>query len=579
MAKLKASKGLLFGSSSSSLVKDTTHSFEDDQLMTDLIAVRRALDLFLDSRIKEAEDILKGRRKTSMYHALGHSFILFLKSMMTFEESDVQLTLEALKRTIQLANDLRRSGNGWLDISSWVKTSIPSMTSVQRHAELVHAEAYLLRALLNTIHDDSVMSFLRESLNIRSSYNTYCSLESYLKTGDGDEHFQSGVALGVGCFNLILSMLPPSVLRVAEFIGFSADRAHGVAVLESVSRASTEQGLRRQLCDMVIILYHLVLSKMMPLNNVDEVFAQKLLDYNLERYPSGVFFVYFHGRQLASQGKLDEAKAAYHKAIETQKDWKQLQHMCFWELGLIGLAQQDWEKCVEMFDILAKESHWSKSVYTYLKALALYKQGKDVKELMKQVTARKQKIGGKSLPMEKFVSRKSRKFLAQDGLILPDLEMLSAFSVLDFIPEQQLLQDLDSIDQTVDALDQDAHDDICLAHYLRALVARTLTEKYARDMRTLHQQSLDVVFAHAPKVQLDHYIYYFAHYEKARMLILDNQFNEAEAEIQVILRADEKGVYNVGAGPHAKNKYSLANGLVFKCHNAMTKIKSLKKKE
>ncbi|KAG0172915.1 hypothetical protein DFQ28_004071 [Apophysomyces sp. BC1034] len=579
MAKLTGSRGSFFGNSASSLVKHPVQSQDIVQLMTDLNEVRRALDLFLNSHIKEAEDILRPRRKTSMYHSLGHSFILFLKCMMTFEEADNRATIEALKQTLQLANDLRKSGTGWFDITSWVKTPIQSMNTIQRHAELVHAEAYLLKALITTVHDDSVMSFLREGLNIRSSYNTYCSLESCLKTGENDEHFQSGVALGVGCFNLILSMLPPSVIRVAEFIGFSADRAHGVAVLESVSRASKDQGLRRQLCDMVIILYHLVLSKMMPLNNVDEVFAQKILDYNLKRYPSGVFFVYFHGRLLASQGKLEEAKAEYRKAIETQKDWKQLQHMCFWELGVIALAQQQWEECFSMFDTLSRESQWSKSVYNYLKAVALNKQGKDVTKLMKQVTATKQKIGGKSLPMEKFVSRKSRKFLAQDGLIFSDLEILNAFSIFDLIPEQLLLQNLELINQSIQTLDSDAADDICLAYYLRALVARTLTERYAQDKRTLHQQSLEMVFANAPKVQLDHYIYYFARYESARMLILDSQFDEAEAEIQVILRADEKGVYNVGAGPHAKSKYSMANALVFRCHNALAKIQSMKKNE
>ncbi|KAI9249521.1 hypothetical protein BDA99DRAFT_445608 [Phascolomyces articulosus] len=594
-------------------------------MMEDILDVRRALDCFLDSRISEAEEILAPKRKTSMYYSLGYGFILFLKSAMTFEQTDVEKTMQALKHTIQIANAQRKKGGGWLDnITTWMKGNqiqhLKAMSRVHRHAELVYAEAYLLKALLSIVYDESIVSFLREGLNIRNSYNTYRHLEKYVdfvqeEAAAGkdttcyqlDDHFTSGVALGIGCFNIVLSLLPATVVKVAEFIGFTSDRNHGLEVLESTGdwhmyhgpkRQSSlpplqgpDEGLRRQLCDMVLLMYHIVLSKMIPLPNVDEILAEQILAYNLTLYPSGVFFLYFSGRLLASQSQIEKAKAQYVKAIDTQQDWKQLQHICYWELGVISLIQKDWSRAFEIYDKLGKESNWSKAVYLYLKAIALYKlnsKDKRIHEFMEGVTGAKQKIAGKSIPMEKFVSRKSRKFIDQkDYLILPDLEVLNAFTAFDFMPVDVLQTNFELLNQELETLvekkDEHVHyyDDLCIVNYLRSQVARLLLEKQpngdATKLREIHHTSVNTVLENADKIELDHYIYYFTRYEKARLLIVENDYSAAEAEIQVILRSAEKGQYNVGSGPHAKNKYSLENALVFKCHNCDEKIQSLKK--
>lgn len=39
-------------------------------------------------------------------------------------------------------------------------------------------------------------------------------------------HFESGVRMGVGTFNLMISLLPGRVIRLLEFIGFSGNKVH-----------------------------------------------------------------------------------------------------------------------------------------------------------------------------------------------------------------------------------------------------------------------------------------------------------------------------------------------------------------
>jgi tetratricopeptide (TPR) repeat protein len=234
-------------------------------------------------------------------------------------------------------------------------------------------------------------------------------LEKYINSStDNDDDLTSGVALGVGCFSLILSMLPGSVVKVAEFIGFTSDREHGLEVL-----GGSNHGLRSDFCDMVLITYHIVLSKIIPLSHVDEKMAVEILNNKLKKYPNGVFFLYLFGRAKMSDRQLWEAKKQYQRAIDIQEDWKQLHHMCYWELGLISLIEKDYTESVRIYDLLGKESNWSKAVYCYLKSVALYmltvneedcdkkmEWMKEAEASMSKVTSEKKKIAGKSIPME-----------------------------------------------------------------------------------------------------------------------------------------------------------------------------------
>lgn len=178
------------------------------------------------------------------------------------------------------------------------------MTRVQKHAEMVYAEAYLIKALLFLLTDPNMVGFVREGLAIRQAYSTYKQCYKYLlsvmKEAGGpnsprkafedagvDEHFIQGIYQGMGAFNLILSTLPARLLRIFEMIGFSGERGFGLKALEigakwesdnsvliPISRKSKRKqvvnffgtaeqlckgfGTRRFLCDLSLMLYHIV---------------------------------------------------------------------------------------------------------------------------------------------------------------------------------------------------------------------------------------------------------------------------------------------------------------------------------
>lgn len=91
-----------------------------------------------------------------------------------------------------------------------------------------------------------------------------------------------------------------------------------------------QEGIRRQVCDMALLTHHLVIASYLPVGGVDVPTAGNVLHYNLDRYPNGVFFLYFAGRLNSTETQLDKAVVAYHLAIKAQKEYIQLGHICYW---------------------------------------------------------------------------------------------------------------------------------------------------------------------------------------------------------------------------------------------------------
>lgn len=120
-----------------------------------------------------------------------------------------------------------------------------------------------------------------------------------------DDDFRSGVYLGMGVTHLVLSLLPGRIVPILEMFGYKGERKVALELLsksggwvkgEKAPRISREkEGLRRSLCDMVLLMFHLVMSGF-TYDGVDIDMAETVLAWNAARYPSGVFFLFGQGR-------------------------------------------------------------------------------------------------------------------------------------------------------------------------------------------------------------------------------------------------------------------------------------------
>lgn len=137
LRSISSSSSLASMKNNKATVDNNNNNDNSMTLYEDIQQVEKAMNCFYDSRIQEAETLLSN--KNGIYVSLGKAFILFLKSMMTFQETDIKSTHEALKDTIQLAGQLRKK-EGWMNSFSslWQQrnpiTHLQSLTIIEKHA-------------------------------------------------------------------------------------------------------------------------------------------------------------------------------------------------------------------------------------------------------------------------------------------------------------------------------------------------------------------------------------------------------------------------------------------------------------
>ncbi|KAJ1927282.1 hypothetical protein IWQ60_003054 [Tieghemiomyces parasiticus] len=523
----------------------------DARLDSDIQQITAVLGLFLDSRLQEAEDAARRLQADSLYGSLGYGLILYLKAVMTFEDENIQAAMDALKvtfdRSARARKDLRGSSNGGADspgaassASSFVggfgsgmmdtlggflgknngAQGMRTMTRNQLHAELVHAETTLLRAVLNIYSEDGLINFLKEGLHVRSSYLVYRDFGKFLdwaalpENADVrarvlDDHLVSGIVLGLAIFNLILSLLPAKYLRVVEIFGFTGNRDLALGMLEVAcgwrAPGGAEQvpaiyaspnGLRRPFSDMVLLFYHTVFASAFPVSGVNIRLAQRIIAHHLSRHQHSVIFMYFGARTHQILAEVPSAVVEYQYTIKIQSQWVQIQHLCYWELIINHFAMLQFQpQPIKYLDILIEHSRWSKAVYAYVRGACFLQTGapaKTTREAIDQVAGFTQKIGGKSIPVEKFVARKARKFfMQQQHLLLPVLEMMVVWNACNFMPVNFLWQALAMVDGEIARLERDGpqpnihyYDDVCLAHMLRGVILRELIVPTSDGLRS-----------------------------------------------------------------------------------------------
>lgn len=243
-----------------------------------------SINLFFNNQIDAAHDMMKPHAHYSIYHAVGHSVFLFLEAMLTFEQRHIEAASESLKACLHVCQKYRKKSTISESIGKTFKrTNFGDYTEVEAHAELCFAEALLLKALLTFVEDETLSSMIKGGMKIRTCYNSYKDCNQILaqrkwKDEVSKEHFESGVRMGVGTFNLMISLLPGRVIKLLEFIGFSGNKQAGMQDLVAGSKMT---GLRQVLCVMTLLGYHLIVCYVLSHQEGDLIFCDEMLEQQL----------------------------------------------------------------------------------------------------------------------------------------------------------------------------------------------------------------------------------------------------------------------------------------------------------
>ncbi|XP_077118065.1 tetratricopeptide repeat protein 39A-like isoform X2 [Ranitomeya variabilis] len=536
-------------------------------LSRDLSDCMAALNLFLNNGFNESLELLQPRARDSMYHSLVYGTILEMQAMMTFEPDDISNAGQVMKQAQDICQRFRKK------TSLINKSGSEMFTEVEAHAEVCFAECLLQRAALIFLQDENMINFIKGGMKVRSSYVIYRELNNFIQSngfrkGESHAHLQGGISLGIGAFNLTLSLFPPRILKILEFAGFSGDKEYGLTQLQE---GATSSNLRSLLCTMLLLCYYTFLSFVLGIGEEDVREADSLLQPYLSRYPKSAIFLFFAGRIEEIKGNIDQAIHWYEVGCSAQQSWKQFHHMCYWELMWCFAYKGMWKMAYFYADLLSKENRWSKAMYVYMKAAFLSMLPPDEPrpfdesevELFRLVPSLKQKIAGKSPPTEKYVIRKARRYQAKDPICLPvpALEMMylwNGFSVIG--KDVQLTEDaLNTISAAENRLLQEPANDYQDDDRCSILLLKGLCLKH-RGKLTQAEQCFTDIYQSEKKIKYDHHLVPNALLE---LSLLYMQQRRGEDAIPFLRRA--KNNY--------KN-YSMESRTLFRVHAALSKLKA-----
>ena len=115
--------------------------------------------------------------------------------------------------------------------------------------------------------------YVKAAWNFRKAWKYFSDCEAKVAAyegGGGDKVELEATALfGVGLFHLIISLLPPTVMRVAKWAGFAeGDREVAIQTLE---RSGAAGGLLSIFSTLVVIQYNVVISSFICCQTPDMV--------------------------------------------------------------------------------------------------------------------------------------------------------------------------------------------------------------------------------------------------------------------------------------------------------------------
>ncbi|KAM4751189.1 tetratricopeptide repeat protein 39B-like [Anableps anableps] len=564
---------------------DVDHLSEDEirldlDLETALEECNAALHLFLNNRFADALSSLEPRKSRSMYHAMGYSSILLMQAAMTFDPKDMDVAMASLKEALHTCQRFRRKTGIMESLANiWHGQPVDNLTEREMHAELCYAEVLMQKAALMFL-DESIIGFIKGGMGMRNSYLIYknCqamenAIEDAKKEKSTHIHYRGGVNMGIGSFNLILSMLPSRVLRLMEFLGFSGNRELGLSQLRE---GAASNSLRSILSTLTLLMFHLYMSVILGTGEGNLPEAEALLKPYADKFPNGALMLFYTARIAVLKGNFTFAQEKFLACIATQEEWRQIHHLCYWELMWACSFEQNWIKAYRYADLLCKENKWSQATYVFQKAAILSmlpeedvtKLGEDVVALFRQVDDLRLRIAGKSIPTEKFAAKKAQRYSSPKPLklVVPALEMMyvwNGFAVVGKRPEltESILSTLETAEEQLrnDSAPSEYHmDDLCVVQMLKGLCLTQLGRLVRAEI------CFSFVISSEKDIKHDTYLVPFTMYELGLLHKLKGDINTA---ITVIENA--KTNYR---------DYSMESRLHFRIHAALNTMGSFEAK-
>ncbi|KAL9539266.1 hypothetical protein PS6_011278 [Mucor atramentarius] len=341
--------------------------FDEDML--------NGMNCFFNNKFSEARAIFEKRAKEDPLYALGLGSMAFIKAISSYNPKDVESALANLTETYLFANAQIEAASAKKPLKDTVShyitnlmgsnsTHLPTNTRALSKYELqdlqfmpngalrahvIKAECGLLMAIIY-LSMETVVGYLKAGLNLRRAYNSYSLVwQEYKRMGQNfnkymDQDTISAIQFGIGSVHLLLSSLPPKILKIVSAFGWTADKHLGFALLKLCLEGKR---IRSPLASLMLLSYYVILTSYAP-----QVLTRELIQPAIEclldaqqSYPNSAFFLFFAGRvsRLARNLPLSTQSFVYTFEV-SQGDWAEttIGNLATFEIAFNSAMGLDW---------------------------------------------------------------------------------------------------------------------------------------------------------------------------------------------------------------------------------------------
>ncbi|XP_029042217.1 tetratricopeptide repeat protein 39C-like isoform X2 [Osmia bicornis bicornis] len=410
---------------------------------------RTGISLLLNNKVEEAEALFTGHPH-SFHVKAGRCFVLFMKDYINKLERQIVLADSQVCAAILTLLQQELTGyvrGGWMLRKAWqvyqhAYTQILQLyqrtfgTSPSgfntRCSTPCNGSSYSLQSLQSPGSSEWSIPSCNGSANhptpvsppsgLRSSLSMFFSLTGI--TSEQQTPFvepsevtrlMSAVSFGYGIYQLCVSLLPPSLIKVIHFLGFEGDREAGLTAL---MYARLSEDMRAPLATLSLLWYHTIARPFFALDGSNlragVNAAKQLITECQSEFNNSALFLFFAGRIQRLESNVNDALQAYAKAVEISSQ-REIKLLCLHEVAWCYLIRLSYEEAYRSLTQLRQQSRWSVSFYAYLATVCCGAIGKfDI------VAASYRKILNSNNRMNKetqlglFVTRRTPKLLNQE---------------------------------------------------------------------------------------------------------------------------------------------------------------------
>lgn len=335
----------------------------------------KGVDAFYSNDYEKAKEIF-GKYKSDPLHMLGYGALDFMIALITFNKEEIAKSLKTLesiehkaaKQIDRINADEKKSGNGSGFMSKFKKKE-KKIINAKLRANIIRAECNLLSAAL-FLFQENMVSFVKAAFCLKKVWSGYNSCWNEIKDNLEeskkvmDKHTYNGIIFGIGSSKLLLSILPPKVLSIISIFGITSDREQGMKLL---NECIEERNLYSSMALSAQLFYYSIFNSLAPATvSFDLEIGQKIVDKGLEMFPNSAIQLYFKGRFIRMVHDLEASTNAFTQGNKAQSYFPELNHLFQYELVLNSIFNQEWEKGIELLDILIKDNYYSEIFFNYL---------------------------------------------------------------------------------------------------------------------------------------------------------------------------------------------------------------------